>query len=160
MAPCTLGVERRMRILILNGVNLNMFGRRDPVQYGHASLEDIKIALEELALELGCELVFFQTNSESEMLGRIHATLDEDIDAIVINAGAWTHYNYALADALAICHIPIVEVHMSNIFAREQFRHFSVISPLARGCIAGFGVESYLLGLRAAYAAAKKGNCP
>lgn len=149
-----------MRILILNGVNLNMFGRRDPAHYGHASLLDINKALEELARELGCGLEFFQTNSESEMIGRIHAVLDEDIDAIVINAGAWTHYNYALADALAICRVPIVEVHMSNIFAREQFRHFSVISPIAVGCIAGFGVESYLLGLRAAWGAVKKRNCP
>lgn len=149
-----------MRILVLNGVNLGMFGRRDPAHYGNATLKDINAALEELACELGCELEFFQTDSESEMLRRIHSTLDEDIDAIVINAGAWTHYNYALADALAMCRAPIVEVHMSNIFAREQFRHFSVISPLARGCIAGFGVESYLLGLRAAYAVAEKGNCP
>lgn len=149
-----------MRILVLNGVNLGMFGRRDPAQYGHATLKDINAALEDLARELGCELDFFQTDSESEMVKRIHATLDENVDAIVINAGAWTHYNYALADALAMCRAPIVEVHMSNIFAREQFRHFSVISPLARGCIAGFGVESYLLGLRAACAAAEKGNCP
>lgn len=149
-----------MRILVLNGVNLNMFGRRDPAHYGHASLADINAAVEELAHKLGCELEFFQTNSEAEMVERIHATLDEDIDAIIINAGAWTHYNYALADALAMCRAPIVEVHMSNIFAREQFRHFSVISPLAQGCIAGFGVESYLLGLRAAYMIAKKRNCP
>ena len=149
-----------MRILILNGINLNMFGRRDPRQYGTVTLKDIEEALRKLATVLNCELEFFQTNSETEMVERIHSTLDEDLDAIVINAGAWTHYNYALADALAICRIPIVEVHMSNIFAREQFRHFSVISPLACGCIAGFGVESYLLGLRAACAEVQKRNCP
>ena len=149
-----------MRILVLNGINLNMFGKRDPVHYGHASLADINAAMEELAQELGCELEFFQTNSEYKMVEKIHTTLDEDFDAIIINAGAWTHYNYALADALAMCRIPIVEVHMSNIFAREEFRHFSVISPLAQGCIAGFGVESYLLGLRAACAIVKKKNCP
>ena len=149
-----------MRILVLNGVNLNMFGRRDPRHYGKASLADIEAAMRRLAEELGCGLEFFQSNSESAMIERIHATLDEGVDAIVINAGAWTHYSHALADALAICAIPIVEVHMSNIFAREAFRHFSVISPLARGCVAGFGVESYLLGLRAACAEVEKGNCP
>lgn len=149
-----------MRVLILNGINLNMFGRRDPRQYGNATLKDIEAALRKLAAVLNCELEFFQTNSEAEMVTRIHATLDEDLDAIVINAGAWTHYNYALADALAMCKIPIIEIHMSNIFAREQFRHFSVISPVARGCIAGFGLDSYLLGLRAACAEVQKGNCP
>ncbi len=149
-----------MLILVLNGINLNMFGKRDPVYYGRDSLEEINSAMKKLAAELGCELEFFQSNSECEMVEKIHASLVEPIDAIIINAGAWTHYNYALADALAMCKAPIIEVHMSNIFAREQFRHFSVISPLARGCIAGFGSESYLLGLRAAYEIIKKDNCP
>lgn len=149
-----------MRVLVLNGVNLNMFGRRDPKIYGRASLDDIRAAMEKLAGELGCGLVFFQSNSEREMVERIHASLDEDIDAIIINAGAWTHYNYALADALAMCPVPIVEAHMSNIFKREPFRSFSVISPIALGCIAGFGPESYLLALRAACAAVKKDDCP
>lgn len=149
-----------MHILVLNGVNLNMFGKRDPAHYGHATLAEINAAMASLASELGCGLEFFQTNSESEMVERIHATLTQDFSAIIINAGAWTHYNYALADALAMARVPIVEVHMSNIFARESFRHFSVISPLAVGCIAGFGPDSYLLGLRAAHAAAQKGICP
>lgn len=144
-----------MRILVLNGVNLNMFGRRDPAHYGTESLEQINAAMENLAASLGCSLEFFQSNSEERMIERIHASLDEEIDAIIINAGAWTHYNYALADALAMCRVPIVEAHMSNIFKREEFRRFSVISPLARGCIAGFGAESYLLALRAAVSAAR-----
>lgn len=132
-----------------------MFGRRDPAHYGTESLEQINAAMEKLADNLGCSLEFFQSNSEERMIERIHAALDEDIDAIIINAGAWTHYSYALADALAMCKAPIVETHMSNIFKREEFRRFSVISPLARGCIAGFGAESYLLALRAAVSAAR-----
>lgn len=139
-----------MKILILHGVNLNMFGRRDKSQYGTATLADINAALLGLAAELGCQLDIFQTNSEAEMVGRIHAALDENFGAVVINAGAWTHYSYAIADALAILHCPIVEVHMSRVFAREEFRRNSVVAPLAAGVVAGFGEQSYLLGLRAA----------
>ena len=138
------------KILVLNGVNLNMFGKRDPAQYGTITLDEINQQLKELAKELGCAVETFQTNHEGEICQKIHQAHLEKIDAVVINAGAWTHYSYALRDALAILKVPIVEVHMSNIHAREEFRHYSVISSLAKGQIAGFGVQSYLLGLRAA----------
>jgi len=144
------------KILIIHGVNLNMFGKRDPAQYGTITLEEINQKLKELAKELGVELETFQTNHEGEIVEKIHQAHQEKVDAVVINAGAWTHYSYALRDALAILKVPIIEVHMSNIHAREEFRHLSVIAPLAKGQIAGFGVHSYLLGLRAAWELIKK----
>ncbi len=144
-----------MTVLVLHGVNLNMFGRRDPAQYGTATLEDINAALAALAGELGVELATFQTNHEGAMVERIHAALDDGIAAVVINAGAWTHTSHAIADALAILPVPVVEVHMSNVHAREPFRHESVLARVCAGSIAGFGVQSYLLGLRAACALAR-----
>ena len=139
-----------MKVLVLHGVNLNMFGQRDPKHYGTMTLAQINNALLALSHELKTCLETFQSNFEGEMIERIHRCLEEDVSAIVINAGAWTHTSYALADALAILSIPVIEVHMSNIHAREGFRHHSVLSPVVTGSIAGFGVESYLLGLRAA----------
>lgn len=144
-----------MTVLVLHGVNLNMFGRRDPAQYGTATLEDINAALAALAGELGVELATFQTNHEGAMVERIHAALDDGTAAVVINAGAWTHTSHAIADALAILSVPVVEVHMSNVHAREPFRHESVLARVCAGSIAGFGVQSYLLGLRAACALAR-----
>lgn len=126
-----------------------MFGRRDPAHYGIATLADINRELQNLAQNLGVDVEIFQSNHDGEMIARIHAALDENFSGVVINPGAWTHYNYALADALAILPIPIVEAHMSNIFAREPFRAHSVISSIAKGSICGFGVLSYLLALRA-----------
>ena len=143
-----------MKVLVLHGVNLDMFGKRDPAQYGTATLADIDKALRALGKDLGVKVTTFQTNAEGEMCERIHKAFHDGEDAIVINAGAWTHYSYAIRDALAILKAPVVEVHMSNIHAREAFRHVSVIAPIAKGQIAGFGVDSYLLGLRAAVAAA------
>ncbi len=143
-----------MTVLVLHGVNLNMFGRRDPAQYGTATLDDINAALAALAGELGVELATFQTNHEGDMVERIHAALDDGTAAVVINAGAWTHTSHAIADALAILPVPVVEVHMSNVHAREPFRHESVLARVCAGSIAGFGVQSYLLGLRAACALA------
>ncbi|MFC1532898.1 type II 3-dehydroquinate dehydratase [Thermodesulfobacteriota bacterium] len=138
------------KILVLHGVNLNMFGKRDPDQYGTITLDEIDRQLEALAKELGLSLECFQTNHEGEIVEKIHKAHIDGVNAVIINAGAWTHYSYALMDALAILEVPIVEVHMSNIHQREQFRHFSVVAPIAKGQIAGFGVQSYLLGLRAA----------
>ena len=143
-----------MKILVLHGVNLNMFGRRDPAQYGTATLADIDHALAELARSLDVGLECFQTNHEGEMCERIHRALDEQWGAVVINAGAWTHYSYAIRDALAILSCPVVEVHMSNVHAREPFRQMSVFAGVACGQISGFGTDSYLLGLRAAIGAA------
>jgi 3-dehydroquinate dehydratase-2 len=140
------------KILVLHGVNLNMFGKRDPGQYGTITLDEINGKLEELGKELGCVVEAFQTNFEGAICEKIHQAHIDKVDAVLINAGAWTHYSYALRDALAILKVPIVEVHMSNIHARDEFRHFSVVAPLAKGQITGFGVHSYLLGLRAAVA--------
>ena len=139
-----------MNLLVLHGINLNMFGQRDPAQYGTATLADIDAALQSLAAELGVRAESFQTNHEGAMCERIHQAHRDAVDAVVINAGAWTHTSVAIRDALAILKCPIVEVHMSNIHAREAFRHQSFISDIARGQICGFGVDSYLLGLRAA----------
>ena len=139
-----------MNVLVLHGINLNMFGQRDPAQYGTATLADIDAALQSLAAELGVRAESFQTNHEGAMCERIHQAHRDAVDAVVINAGAWTHTSVAIRDALAILKCPIVEVHMSNIHAREAFRHQSFISDIARGQICGFGADSYLLGLRAA----------
>jgi 3-dehydroquinate dehydratase-2 len=139
-----------MKILVLHGINLNMFGKRDAATYGTATLAEIDAKLAALAAELGAQVECFQTNFEGAMAERIHAAHTDGTQAVVINAGAWTHYSWGLRDALAILKCPIVEVHMSNIHAREEFRHHSVIASIAKGQIAGFGVDSYLLGLRAA----------
>ena len=138
------------KVLVLHGVNLNMFGQRDPAQYGTLTLAQIDAKITGLASELGIRVECFQTNHEGEMVEKIHSAHREKVDAVVINAGAWTHYSYALMDALAILEAPVVEVHMSHVHAREAFRRHSVIAPVARGQISGFGVDSYLLGLRAA----------
>ena len=144
-----------MKILLLHGVNLNMFGKRDPAQYGSATLVEIDAQAQALGRELGAEVECFQTNFEGAMCERIHLAHSQGVDAVVINAGAWTHYSYAIRDALAILKCPIVEVHMSNVHAREAFRHVSVFSEVVRGQICGFGVDSYLLGVRAAVSAAQ-----
>lgn len=142
-----------MKILTLHGINLNMFGKRDPKQYGTVTLDEINTRLLALAQVLGTDIEFFQTNMEGALCERIHQAHQDGVDAVVINAGAWTHYSYGIRDALAILTCPIIEVHMSNIHAREPFRHVSVLADIARGQICGFGVDSYLLGLRAAVSA-------
>jgi 3-dehydroquinate dehydratase-2 len=142
-----------MKILCLNGINLNMFGKRDPAQYGTITLAEIDAQVKKLGAELGADVDCFQTNFEGAMVEKIHQAHVEKVDAVMINAGAWTHYSYGIRDALAILKCPIIEVHMSNIHAREAFRHHSVIAEIAKGQIAGFGVDSYLLGLRAAVSA-------
>ena len=147
-----------MKILTLHGINLNMFGKRDPKTYGTATLADIDAQLVALGQELGVQVECFQTNFEGTMVERIHAAHTEGIAAVVINAGAWTHYSYGIRDALAILKCPIIEVHMSNVHAREAFRHHSVLAEIAQGQIAGFGVDSYLLGLRTAVTHAKGGK--
>ena len=144
-----------MKVLVLNGINLNMFGKRDPTHYGTATLEQINTSLLELAKELRVEVECFQTNFEGEMVERIHKAHAESVGAVLINAGAWTHYSYGIRDALAILKCPVVEVHMSNIHAREEFRHHSVLAQIALGQICGFGPDSYLLALRAAVVALK-----
>lgn len=147
-----------MKVLTLHGINLNMFGKRDPKQYGTATLDDINHGLQALGQELGVEVECFQTNFEGAMVEKIHQAFFDNVDAVVINAGAWTHYSYGIRDALAILKCPIIEVHMSNIHAREAFRHHSVIADIAKGQVAGFGVDSYLLGLRTAVSHAQAGR--
>ncbi len=142
-----------MKVLVLNGINLNMFGKRDPAHYGTITLAEIDGQLQVLGNELGAEIESFQTNSEGEMCERIHQGFIDEVDAVLINAGAWTHYSYGIRDALAILTCPVVELHMSNIHAREEFRHRSVFGEIVRGQICGFGVDSYLLALRAAVSA-------
>ncbi|KVC59204.1 type II 3-dehydroquinate dehydratase [Burkholderia stagnalis] len=141
------------KILMLHGINHNMFGKRDPAQYGTITLAQIDARLQGLAMELGVQVESFQTNSEGAMCERIHRAFEERQDAVLINAGAWTHYSYGIRDALAILTCPIVELHMSNIHAREPFRHHSVLAEIVSGQICGFGVQSYLLALRAAVSA-------
>lgn len=144
-----------MKILMLHGINHNMFGQRDPRQYGTTTLAEIDQGLQALGQELGVEVRSFQTNCEGAMCERIHQAYKERMDAVLINAGAWTHYSYGIRDALAILTVPVVELHMSNIHAREAFRHVSVFAEIVTGQICGFGAESYLLGLRAAVSAAR-----
>ncbi|WP_372702776.1 type II 3-dehydroquinate dehydratase [Castellaniella sp.] len=138
-----------MNLLVLHGINLNMFGKRDPAHYGAITLEQIDARLQALAHELGVRVECFQTNHEGAMVERIHAAHSDGNQGVIINAGAWTHYSYGLRDALAILEVPVIEVHMSNIHAREPFRHHSVLAELVRGQICGLGVDSYLLALRA-----------
>jgi 3-dehydroquinate dehydratase-2 len=138
---------------MLHGINHNMFGKRDPKQYGTITLAEIDASLQKLGQELGVKVHSFQTNNEGEMCDRIHQAFVEKTDAVMINAGAWTHYSYGIRDALAILTVPIVEIHMSNIHAREEFRHHSCFAPIVKGQICGFGADTYLLGLRAAVGA-------
>jgi 3-dehydroquinate dehydratase-2 len=140
--------------LMLHGINHDMFGKRDPKQYGTTTLAEIDGHLQALGKELGVAVDSFQTNHEGAMCERIHRAYADGVAGVMINAGAWTHYSYGIRDALAILTVPIVEVHMSNIHAREEFRHKSVFAEIAKGQICGFGVDSYLLGLRAAVSAA------
>ncbi|MGL4231337.1 MAG: type II 3-dehydroquinate dehydratase [Casimicrobium sp.] len=142
-----------MNIVMLHGVNHDMFGKRDPKQYGTVTLAEIDAQLAALGKELGATVTTFQTNHEGAMVERIHQAFRDNANAVLINAGAWTHYSYAIRDALAILTCPIVEVHMSNIHAREPFRHVSVFADIVKGQICGFGVDSYLLALRAAVSA-------
>ncbi len=139
-----------MKVLMLHGINHNMFGKRDPKQYGTITLDGIDTRLRELGQELGVEVESFQTNHEGAMVERIHQGYFDQVDAVLINAGAWTHYSYGIRDALAILTCPIVELHMSNIHAREDFRHQSVFAEIVQGQISGFGVDSYLIALRTA----------
>jgi len=144
-----------IRILVLNGPNLNLLGERQPEIYGSARLEDIEAALSSLADEIGVDIVTFQSNHEGALIDALHEARTT-CHAVVLNPGAFTHYSYALRDAVESIGLPVVECHLSNIHAREDFRRTSVIAPACAGQIAGFGVSSYMLALRAAARLAKE----
>lgn len=137
-----------MKILVINGPNLNLLGEREPTIYGDESLKSINDELCEAAKKFGHELSFFQSNSEGGIIDSIHAARLE-FDGIVLNAGAYTHYSYAIHDAINAIKIPVIEVHLSNISSRDEFRKKSVIAPACAGSIAGFGKYSYMLAVQA-----------
>ena len=131
-----------MKLLILNGVNLNMTGRREQGVYGTQTLEDVNAEIAAYCKARGAECEFYQSNLEGEICTKIQTS---NADGIILNAGAFTHYSYAIRDAIASVNTPVVEVHMSNVHKREEFRHTSVISEVCRGTILGFGKNSYIL---------------
>lgn len=144
-----------MRILILNGPNLNLLGEREPEVYGTTTLADIEFALGRRAAELGVEVEFFQSNSEGALIDRLHGCRTV-VDGVVFNPGAYTHYSYALRDAVAAIAPPVVEVHLSDISAREEFRRTSVIEPVCLDQVSGLGIGSYLVGFERLVVALKE----
>jgi 3-dehydroquinate dehydratase-2 len=136
----------KINILIIHGPNLNWLGKREPGVYGFQTYDDLNNLLKKTAVDLDMDLKIFQSNSEGQLIDFIQAE-SGPADGIVINPGAYTHYSYALRDALTGAGLPVVEVHLSNIYKREDFRHTSVIAPIAAGQISGFGFNSYVLGL-------------
>lgn len=138
------------RLLLLNGPNLNLLGTREPGVYGHATLESIEAGLRDLAATLGHSLDAFQSNAEHEIVDRVQAAAADKVDFILLNPGAFTHTSVALRDALLAVSIPFIEIHLSNVFAREDFRHSSYFSDIAAGCIFGLGAYGYEIALQAA----------
>jgi len=141
-------LTQQTTVLVLNGPNLGMLGAREPEIYGSATLADIADACRELGAQLGLSIDLRQTDDEAELVGWVHEAFEQQLP-VVLNPAAFTHYSYALRDALAMLRAPLVEVHISNPAARESFRHTSVVSAVADGTIAGFGLQSYQLALRA-----------
>lgn len=140
------------QILVLHGPNLNLLGRREPRVYGTTTLADIEAGLRQRAEAAGAQLQSFQSNSEAELVARVQALLDQPVDFVIINPAAFTHTSVALRDALAAVKVPFIEVHLSNVFAREPFRHHSYFTDLAVGMICGLGPQGYLLALERALA--------
>lgn len=140
------------RILVLHGPNLNLLGRREPHVYGTTTLADVEAGLRRRAEAAGATLESFQSNNEAELVARVQALLDAPVDYVIINPAAFTHTSVALRDALAAVKVPFIEVHLSNVFAREPFRHHSYFTDLAVGMICGLGPQGYLLALERALA--------
>lgn len=136
------------RILVLHGPNLNLLGRREPEIYGYTTLDDINTMIAARAAEAGIETAFYQSNHEGDLVDAIQQA-NHKFDFIIFNAAAFTHYSIAIRDAIAAIDVPVIEVHLSNIHQREEFRHTSVLAPVAMGQICGLGVESYLAALEA-----------
>jgi 3-dehydroquinate dehydratase-2 len=145
--PVKETVRARRGILVLHGPNLNLLGTREPAHYGHQTLADIDVALKEQGAAVGIAVECFQSNSEGELIDRIHAARQQNVGYIIINPAAYTHTSIALRDALAAVAIPFIEVHLSNVHAREAFRHRSYFSDLAVGVITGLGANGYLFAL-------------
>jgi 3-dehydroquinate dehydratase-2 len=145
-----------MKILVLHGPNLNLLGTREPEIYGQLTINEINRAISALAHELGIEVTIVQSNSESTLIDRIHSAIGS-FDGILINPAAYTHTSIAIRDAISASALPTVEVHLSNIHSREEFRCKSFVAPIAVGQISGFGLDSYLLGLRAIFNHLTKG---
>ena len=143
------------KILVLNGPNLNLLGTREPAIYGSTTLKDIEAMMRKRADEAGIALDFFQSNHEGELVDRVQAA-NHNYDYIIFNAAAFTHYSIALRDAIGAIEVPVIEVHISNIHKREEFRHTSVLAPVALGQICGLGAESYLAALEAVIYKLKK----
>ena len=139
------------RVLLLNGPNLNLLGTREPAVYGSDSLASIEARVAELAREAGHELVAFQSNAEHELIGKIHQAKAEGVDYLLFNPGGFTHTSVALRDALLGVGVPFIEIHLSNVHAREPFRRHSYFSDVAAGVISGFGAFGYEMGARAAF---------
>ena len=133
-----------MKLLVLNGPNLNMLGKREPEIYGKNTLNDVQDLVENYCNKIGASVEFYQSNHEGDLIDKIQQT---DVDGIVFNAGAYTHTSIALRDAIASVKIPVVEVHISNVHSREEFRHKSMIAPVCLGQICGFGMNSYILAI-------------
>ncbi len=142
------------KILVIHGPNLDLLGKREPEVYGNFSLDEINKQLKDLAKEEKVEIEFFQSNHEGEIVDAI-GKADGKFDVLLINPAAYTHTSVAIRDAIAAVALPAVEVHLSNIYAREEFRHTSLIAPVASGQVSGFGIDSYILGLQAAIKLAK-----
>lgn len=140
-----------MRILVLNGPNLNLLGQREPEKYGAVTLEEIHERMLALSTELGDDLTFFQSNHEGDLIDTLHDAQDNKIDFIIFNPAAYTHTSVALRDAILAVDLPFIEVHLSNIHARESFRHHSYFSDIAEGVISGFGAHGYEMALIAAH---------
>lgn len=137
-----------MKILVINGPNLNMLGIREPEKYGNETLADINEKIKLYCKSNNINVDFYQSNIEGEIINKIHMARG-NFDGIILNAGAYTHYSYAIRDAIPIAEMPVVEVHLTNVHAREEFRHTSVIAPVCKGQICGFGSDSYLVAVRA-----------
>jgi len=135
-----------MRILVINGRNLNLLGKREPSLYGTTTFWDIENQLKKKFPDVIFE--YFQSNSEGVLIDHIHQAVDGAFDGLAINPGAYAHYSYAIRDAISTLKIPVVEVHMTNVYAREEFRRHSVIAPVCKGVVAGFGAMSYLLAVQ------------
>ena len=146
-----------MRILFLNGPNLNLLGQREPQVYGRTTLADIEASVRQRARQLGAEVEFRQSNIEGELVDWIQQA-PRQFDVLVLNAAAYTHTSIALRDAILAAHIPAIEIHLSNVYAREEFRHKSMIAPVCQGLIAGFGAASYILAVEAAVNVIKNKN--